>query len=349
LEFEDGMKPRNKTIVTLVALLACLYWLLTFSKNGAAEVAPAAPAVKSPKGYFVLRPSQGPLDLAKNLLASKNVAGFELRDRWINIEKQPKRYDFSRLKAGAEICRKAGKQYTLVVEAGSQSPTWLKSKGCQTVTVPMEEFDSTNIVPVPWDPVFKRYYSDMVQALGAEFDKDPLCVKINAGGPQRRSNEMHLKIPAIERMTNSAEKLYGAWCDCLDMYGKAFPTTPISLNLANPFRPSDGIMERVAKRHAETFGFYRACFQYDGYNAKPDAADFGPFKLVQQYGQRGYMSGVEQVAGVSGRNGFKRYGGSGTAQQRFQFSVDRAAYVGCDFFDLYELDLPLLKGKFIPR
>lgn len=325
-------------IIWITAIVACLLWGLTFSRAGAAEP-------KKPVGYFALRPAEGRIDLAKSLLASKHIAGFEIRDRWCNVEREPGKYDFSRLAAAAAQIRKAGKKYTLVILGGSSAPPWLFDKGCKYYQITPGPHDPSIFVPIEWDPVMIKHYTAMVAALGKEFDSDPACVKVNAGGPTEGSNEMFVREGGVSKMPNAAELLTGAWYDCLDAYGEAFPSTPISLNMAHPFSERDGILERVAKYHADTLGLQRAAFQYDGYNARPDAANYGPYKLVKSYGERGYMTGVEQVQPTSS----SRYGGSGSRQQKFDYSVNRARDIGCDFFDFYEPDLPLIKKPFVPR
>jgi hypothetical protein len=344
-----GSMTRN-LIIKVVAVAACLYYAATFSRAGAGEVAPAAPTGKKPNaGYMLIRPSDGNINLAKGILTSKSIAGVSLRDRWINVEREPGVYNFERLKLAAMKCRQSGKVYTILVESGAQSPLWLKAHGCATVKISPQQHDQTNQVPVPWDPVFLKRYKALVTALGKEFDSDPYCVKVVAGGPTRRSNELNLggrnSFPAFARLPNADINFESAWYDCLDFYYEAFPSTPISLQLGVSFAGKQ-TTERIAKYHAAELGFERACFEWCSLNAKPGATDYLPYVLTATYCGRGYKGGAEQVQATTFTD---EYGGSGSRQQNFDYSRDRLKKMGGDYMVIYEPDIPLLKGRFIPR
>jgi hypothetical protein len=307
---------------------------------------PAAPPVKKPNvGYMLIRPSEGNINLSKGILASKTIAGISLRDRWINIEREPGVYNFERLKLAAMKARQAGKVYTILVESGAQSPLWLKAHGCQTLTIPIAKWDQTNQLPVPWDKVFLTRYRALVMALGDEFDSDPYCVKVVAGGATRRSNELNMKEPALTRLPNADINFESAWYDCLGFYYEAFPSTPISLQLGVTFAGKK-LTERIAAFHAAELGFERACFEWCSLNAKPGATDYLPYVLTASYGGRGYMTGAEQVQATTF---VQEYGGSGSRQQKFDYSMNRLKKIGGNFAVIYEPDIPLAKSPFVPK
>ncbi len=47
-------------------------------------------------------------------------------------------------------------------------------------------------IPVPWDPIYERDFSRIIQQLGARYARDPLCVSVVLTCANFMSAEMHL-------------------------------------------------------------------------------------------------------------------------------------------------------------
>jgi len=301
----------------------------------AAEQAAAA-AVRMPSGNYLLRPGTGNLRITATALANQNIAGFVLRDNWLNVNPAPGVYDWSRIDAAVQQITAAGKQFKLTVFTGVQAPAWLYQQGARAMTFVENgpnRPSGTYTMPVPWDPVMLEHYGDLLEEMDRHFGSNPALVSVSLGGPTRYSLEMHLPQEVLALPDYSPAAIRGAWDTVFNKYAELFPNVPGVLHVSNPTTALDGIALQVALDAVNILG-QRAILQHDALSAKPGLPTYNVHQLISQYGLSGINVGFEELSASNQ----ERFGGG------FDAAWQRLTQVKAKFLDLYAPDDALARA-----
>jgi len=156
--------------------------------------------------------------LYADLLADTAVAGIALGAHWDNIELSDPSlfhgysdgYDWSYLDDAFDEANAAHKTIQLIITPGFDSPQWLLNKippcdplftkgkaaaDCGTVTFvgyPESTRADGNLLPLPWNDVYKAAWLDFLVHLDAKYQFNPAFISIAIAGPIGASTEIIL-------------------------------------------------------------------------------------------------------------------------------------------------------------
>ena len=158
--------------------------------------------------------------LYASLLADPAISGITLGAHWDNIQLTDPAvsygysdgYDWSYLDEAFEEANFAHKTIQLIITPGFDSPKWLLAKSkipscdglfpgsagpvaadCGTVTFvnyPEADRSDGNVLPLPWNSVYKEAWLDFLAHLNARYTYDPAFVSIAVAGPVGGSTEI---------------------------------------------------------------------------------------------------------------------------------------------------------------
>jgi len=273
-----------------------------------------------PKGFYLLQAVDRP-SVREHELKSKKVAGLSIRFSWQQTQPAEKRYDWSFVDREIARAKSLDKQVMLRAMAGVLSPDWLYAAGANRV-----DSNKGRPLPVPWDPVMLEHWSNYVETLGARYADEPALTLVHLSGPTSDSAEMHLP-RSIAPTRQNVERVGRAWRETIDVYTKAFPRTPLSLNASNPFRARDNLSQTVSQYLIEQAG-ERATIQLNSLSAKTTTR-FKVYAMIKRYGQSGVRVGFQMLSG-SHRS---RFGGS------FETSLQAGAAAKGAYYEIYRSDV----------
>jgi hypothetical protein len=213
----------------------------------------------------------------QNMLANPAVSGLALQIQWDTLNpfspantlgQTP--YQWEWLQDAFTSAKASQKTIQLIVTPGFQSPDWVLDQidscdgtfptppsTCGKVTFTgFTEHTAGQILPLPWNPVYKSAWQGFLTALASKYGSNPLLVSIAVAGPTAASEEMILPgngnadnpqtdsglspnkmwlallksqygpvpAPAFSGLTyqNSDQAFIDEWDAAIDMYGKLF-------------------------------------------------------------------------------------------------------------------------------
>jgi uncharacterized protein (TIGR03437 family) len=158
----------------------------------------------------------------QGLLSNPAVAGLAIRPHWDTLNPNPPGTAdayywnlvddaFNQAAAwNAQYPAQSPKTIQLIVQPGFQSPQWLLDQipscdglfqtpavmpaaGCGKATFTgFSEGGDGDVLPMPWNPVYKSAWQTFLTALAARYGSNPLLVSVAVGGPTAASVEMNL-------------------------------------------------------------------------------------------------------------------------------------------------------------
>jgi hypothetical protein len=295
---------------------------------GVARGDEAAPAIRSPRGYFALQPGD-PAVLqrgSKRIISDEQlklpqVAGLTIRARWAWLHPGDGQFDLAFLDTHVERCRKLGKPYKILVMTGAESsPEWIGGAWHRGA-------------PVPWSPELAKHYGALVAELGRKYAGDPLLVGVHITGPTFPSAEMH-PAPGIESVAGYSDAaMIAAWSAAIDAYAAAFPETACILSISvKP--PAVRYLAQVVEHGKKALG-KRFTLEHNALKASthPNA----PHHVF-----------IESQAKLGVRVGFEMVCAAGNAAGRFgsrdvMDGIARGKAAGGVYFDVYPPDLAGLR------
>jgi hypothetical protein len=210
--------------------------LLFFPFLGSIAIAGSNPK-QAGSGIFDLLPGDTVQKPVKDLPGklcwwNPNIAGVVLRGSWAKIQRAADQYDWTYLDTGVALAEAHNKKVSISIHCGVDSPEWIYSQGAKRLRIP-----GYGTMPLPWDPVFKKYWAAFVQQLGAKYDSVSVVAYITMGGPGRLEEnficttresvqEFNAK-GGVPMWTTAAEAI-------TDMYAAAFPNTPFLYAYGSP-------------------------------------------------------------------------------------------------------------------
>jgi len=305
------------------------------------EDATAAKPFVSTRGIFVLSNEVKPIPSA--VWANPDVTGVVVRGRWSDMQPTEDRFVWQHFDNEVAKAKKAGKKVILSVSQGKHTPNWVYQAGAQAFSFTESNKyhaaeGQTARIPIPWDIVFLKKWSDFVKALGNRYAKEGHVIMVHMVGPSKEGAEMHLPKTKEDqahwiKMGYTKGQLIDAWKKVIDAYADAFPNTGLALDIAIPIK-DDGVADAVLAYAANKLPG-RLHVQHNALSAKT-VVDWKPHRLVSSSANSATV-GFELVSSATPQGKFndngKRFGGSLT--QGFEIGLK----AGASYFQIYPADV----------
>jgi hypothetical protein len=200
-------------------------------------VAGSRPSKQTASGIYDLLPGDTVQKPVQNLpgnpcWSNPDIAGVVLRGSWGKFEPSVGQYDWSYFDTGIALAQANNKKVTISVHAGVDSPEWIYGQGAKRFEIP-----GYGTMPLPWDPVFTKYWTPFVAALGAKYDSVSVVTYITMGGPGRLEEEYICSTLESVQAFN-AQGGVPSWTltakAIADMYAADFPNTPFIYAYGSP-------------------------------------------------------------------------------------------------------------------
>jgi hypothetical protein len=246
-------------LVTGVLLQAIILW-------GGTNTQPAS-------GVYVLVAEANMKELSP-LLSLPGVKGVSVSVEWRAVEPQEGHFQWNALDEPVAKAAAQGKTVTLRLLPGISTPDWVYQKGAKAFTFTdrnpfhgealykaghrYNSFGQTLKIPLPWDEVFLASWERTVAAFGGHYKNATNIAMVHLAGPTRHSTEMILPRENEDKaqwraLGYTPQKLIGAWQRSIDAFARAFPETPLVLNLS-PVIFDDGVLEAVVRYGYDHYG-----------------------------------------------------------------------------------------------
>jgi hypothetical protein len=249
-------------------------------------------------------------EFAAGVAANPNLAGVCLNIAWKGIEKEAGKPDFGAIDKTVAVLRGIGMKYQLCLKPGNYTPAFVYADGAKSFETHVTNPHRANVgaavaIPIPWDPIYQRHFSRIIQELGERYARDPLCVSVVLTCANFLSAEMHLPKTPSDLMKWGAlgsydTKLLDVYKKYTDEWAAAFPQQEISLHLAKVLDLPPTFCERIVDYG---LGKYPARFTIQNCQLSGRKEDTGKltYDLVQKYRDRAHH-GFQSLAGLSQPN-----------------------------------------------
>ena len=249
-------------------------------------------------------------EFASGVAANHNLAGLCLSIPWKAIEKEAGKIDFSTLDKTVAVLRGIGMKYQLCLKPGAYTPAFVYADGAKSIETQITNPHRANVgeavsIPIPWDPIYQRDFSRIIQRLGEHYAHDPLCVSVVLTCANFLSAEMHLpKRPSDltkwQTLGDYEAKLLDVYKKYTDEWAAAFPQQEISLHLAKVLDLSPTFCERIIDYGLNKYPI-RFTIQNCQLTGRKEDTGMMTYDLVQKYRERAHH-GFQSLAGLSQPN-----------------------------------------------
>jgi Beta-galactosidase len=252
----------------------------------------------------------GVAEMAAKLRANPYISGVCLHVAWKTIEGKSGQPDFAPLGRAVAALRDIGMKYQLCLKPGANTPDYVYSEGARPFATRVTNPHRANVgeairIPVPWDPVYERDFSRIIQQLGERYARDPLCVSVVLTCANFLSAEMHLPktrsdLARWQSLGDYEAKLLDVYKKFTDEWAAAFPQQEVSLHLSKVLDLPPSFCERIIdyglSRYPERFTIQNC--QLTG---RKEDTGMMTYDLVQKYRDRAHH-GFQSLAGLSQPN-----------------------------------------------
>ena len=194
-------------------------------------------------------------EFSAQVRVNPNLSGVCLHIPWAWIEKQPGKPDFSAIDKTVAVFRSIGMKYQLCLKPGVYTPSFVYAEGAQSFETRVTNPHRANVgqavrIPIPWDPIYERDFSRIIQRLGERYASDPLCVSVVLTCANFMSAEMHLPktrqdLSRWQALGDYETRLLEVYKNFIDVWGTAFPKQDLSLHLSKVLDLPPSFCERV--------------------------------------------------------------------------------------------------------
>ncbi len=298
--------------------------------------ATAGAMASAPRGLFVCR---GPAPTPDKEVNFPFIDGWLVRPLWDKVEPAEGKYDWTYIDREIATAKRLQKKITLMVLGGPQTPEWVYQAGARSFRFswgskyrPAEEAR----IPIIWDEVYLRKWTALVQALGKRYAGDKTVVLVHMSGATENGLEMQLPSSPRDRsewlkVGYSPDKVVAAWKRIVDAFAKAFPQTPLDIDV-HPVVGSDRVAEEVTAyayaKLGKRFGVFAGWLS--GKPAEQDRHHAGMHTLAQKYGRLGFT-------------GFQMIGNETNQPERFagglKGAVDQGMGWGARYYEIWKADV----------
>ena len=250
-------------------------------------------------------------EFESELRASRNLSGVCLHIPWNGIEKEAGKLDFSILDRTIAVFGATKTKYQLCLHPGTFTPDFVYAEGAKPFEAQARNPHRANFgqavkIPVPWDPIYQRYFSRFIQRLGERYAKDPLCVSVVLTCANFMSAEMHLPKAPADRLRWQAlgdyrSLLLEVYKKFTDEWARAFPRQEVSLHLSKvldlPTSFLEDIIDYGLSKYPERFSLQNC--QLTG---RKEDTGMMSYDLVMKYRDRAHH-GFQSLAGLNRPDG----------------------------------------------
>jgi len=283
----SGSLCPNSTDAIRAIMLACLVALVNFSGltgeidaraepvSSSSTSAPAThPAIRGL--YTMVSLKKGISGTVADAIKDPNIDGAFIQDVWADVEPEPQRYDWSRLDDQLAKVKSLGKKVSISISAGGSTPQWVYDSGAQsfkTVIVQRKnpQFCEPITIPIPWDPIFLRAWTDFVAAFGRRYANNPSVALIKITGINYHSAETQLPRDEEKDVSSvdgsrtchipdqisqwaargyTSTRIVDAFHTIANAFGRAFPDVPLAIMTGTNAFPALGPDGRPAAQAA---------------------------------------------------------------------------------------------------
>jgi hypothetical protein len=244
------------------------------------------------------------------LRANPNLSGICLHIPWAQIEKEPGQPDFSSIDKTVAVFRSVGMKYQLCLKPGAYTPKSVYAEGAKAFETRVRNPHRADVghavqIPVPWDPIYMRNFSRIIDQLGERYARDPLCVSVVLTCANFMSAEMHLpKTPSDltrwQALGDYEARLLEVYKKFTDKWATAFPRQDVSLHISKTLDLPPSFVERIINyglsKYPERFSIQNC--QLSG--RREDTGKMS-YDLIQKYRDRAHH-GFQSLAGLSRPN-----------------------------------------------
>lgn len=187
--------------------------------------------------------------------------GYVARAQWIMVEPADGKFDWHYFDEVQALAAKSGKKFGIAVLGGIHSPPWVYDSGVPRFNVTLrrafEDEQASRTMPLVWNKTYLEKLGQFIAAMGQRYDRSPQLAYVAITGMGATGESYVVHAPEDLPKFNSLGGL-PAWQKAaqaiLDMYAKAFPTTPIILPAGSPIPGSAG---EESMRQVLDYGFAR--------------------------------------------------------------------------------------------
>ncbi|MBA3961143.1 MAG: beta-galactosidase [Chthoniobacterales bacterium] len=249
-------------------------------------------------------------EFSSHVRSNSHLSGVCLNFAWKTIEKEQGKPDFTALDKTVDVLRKLNMKYQLCLKPGANTPDFVYNQGAQAFPTQVTNPHRADVgqairIPVPWDLIYEKDFSSIIQELGQRYASDPLCVSVVLTCANFVSAEMHLPktrgdISRWAALGHYDTKLLEVYKRYTDEWATAFPKQEVSLHLAKvldlPISFTEQIVDYGASKYPDRFTIQNC--QLTGRRE-----DIGnkTYELVLRYRDR-IHHGFQSLAGLSHPN-----------------------------------------------
>jgi len=252
----------------------------------------------------------------ENLKTNIYLDGIYIAIGWNYFETSDGVFDFQKLDQVIEIANKYDKKIKLVLVPGINSPNFIYEKGAKKfITKDSNKYHSTFgdevVIPIPWDPVYKKYFKRAVEAFAKQYSNEKNVIAVTVTGANFMSPELHL--PSTQEDLKNWQKLGDhevlleeTWKEFISFFAKKFPNQLIGLELAKPMSGMEDEVERLIDYLIDEYP-NRSFIQSNQLNGRDDNSQVFTYQLLSKY-KDGIVNGFQNVASFTGKKTNARQG-----------------------------------------
>ncbi len=247
---------------------------------------------------------------SRKIRANSQISGVCLHVAWESIEVEPNKPDFKALDRTVAVLRELGMKYQLCLKPGASTPAFVFQEGAQPFLAQINNPHRSNFgervkIPIPWDPIYQRQFTRIIEDLGKQYASDPLCVSVVLTCANFLSAETHLPktrtdLTRWDALGDYQSKLLTVYQKYTDVWAQAFPRQEISLHLSKvldlPPAFNEQVIDYGLKKYPQRFTIQNC--QLTG---RREDVGMMTYDLVQKYGDR-IHHGFQSLAGLSRPN-----------------------------------------------
>ena len=276
-------------------------------------------------------------EFSAQVRVNPNLSGVCLHIPWDQVEKQPGKPDFTGIDKTVAVLRSIGMKYQLCLKPGAHTPSFVYAEGAQPFETTVTNPHRANVgqavrLPIPWDPIYQRDFSRIIQQLGERYADDPLCVSVVLTCANFMSAEMHLPktrqdLSRWRALGDYETKLLEVYKNFIDVWGTAFPKQELSLHASKVLDLSPSFCESVVDAGLSRFP-KRFSIQSCQLTGRKEDTGVMTYDLVQKYRDRAHH-GFQSLAGLNRPDG--RMGSP-------EIAALNLVHAGAEYWELWQGD-----------
>lgn len=277
----------------------------------------------------------------KILSGNPYLTGVFMHGGWSEIEAKEGEYNWESMDRAIEVLRKTGKKYALDI-GGSRPPNFVYAAGAEKFVYRDDNphhgarYLTEMSMPLPWDPIWQKYYENILRKAGERYSSDPNCLSIVL--TCSRTAEMHFPRRPEEAQRwrayeNWDKRVIDSYTTLMDVLAEAFPRQQIVLMVSQMFNENDAtghsdeqivvpIIEYGLKRYPD-----RLTLQTNQLDGRRDATGKFAYDILMKYQDRLH-------------NGFQSLASFATPDRQgsIEMSVFNFLQAGAEYWELWRGD-----------